>query len=106
MGFSCSSMPTAGFLRSLNSLGELMKVLEGRKQRGIQDALGRAPNGAIPQGDTPLAAGTANQTKLAGRPVEGPLFDLAPAVDKYLKAHLSAISLKVATPTGKTGTPP
>ncbi len=28
----------AGFPRSLNALGELMKVLEARKQRGIQDA--------------------------------------------------------------------
>lgn len=31
----------AGFPRSLNALTELMKVLEARKQRGIQDAPGR-----------------------------------------------------------------
>ncbi|MGI4813447.1 MAG: carboxymuconolactone decarboxylase family protein [Janthinobacterium lividum] len=78
----------AGFPRSLNALGELMKVVEGRKQRGIQDTPGRAPGRAIPQGDALLAAGTANQTKLSGGPVKGPLFDFAPAIDQYLKAHL------------------
>ncbi len=30
----------AGFPRSLNALGELMKVVDARKQRGVQDALG------------------------------------------------------------------
>ncbi len=78
----------AGFPRSLNALGELMKVLEARKQRGIRDAPGRAPGRAIPQGEALLAAGTANQTRLSGGPVEGPLFDFAPAIDEYLKAHL------------------
>lgn len=78
----------AGFPRSLNALGELMKVLEARKQRGIQDAPGRAPSHAIPEGDALLAAGTANQTKLSGAPVKGPLFDFAPAIDEYLKTHL------------------
>jgi len=78
----------AGFPRSLNALGELMKVLDARKQRGIQDAPGNAPSGAIPQGDALLAAGTANQTKLSGGPVKGPLLDFAPAIDTYLKTHL------------------
>ncbi|MEN3363445.1 MAG: hypothetical protein V7606_719 [Burkholderiales bacterium] len=78
----------AGFPRSLNALGELMKVLEARKQRGIQDAPGHEPSRAIPKGDALLAAGTANQTKLAGAPVKGPLFDFAPAIDEYLKVHL------------------
>jgi 4-carboxymuconolactone decarboxylase len=78
----------AGFPRSLNALGELMKVVEARKQRGVQDAQGKAPSRAIPQGDALLAAGTANQTKLAGAPVKGPLFDFAPAVDEFLKTHL------------------
>jgi alkylhydroperoxidase/carboxymuconolactone decarboxylase family protein YurZ len=78
----------AGFPRSLNALGELMKVLESRKQRGIQDAKGRAPSHPIATGDALLAAGTANQTKLSGGPVKGPVFDFAPAIDEYLKAHL------------------
>ena len=73
---------------SLNALGELMKVLEARKQRGIQDAPGREPSRPIPKGDALLAAGTANQTKLSGSPVEGPLFDFAPTANEYLRAHL------------------
>lgn len=78
----------AGFPRSLNALGEFMKVLEARKQRGIKDAPGHLPSRPIPKGDALLAAGTANQTRLAGAPVKGPLFDFAPAIDEYLKTHL------------------
>ena len=78
----------AGFPRSLNALGELMKVVEARKQRGVRDALGQTPRRAIPQGDSLLAAGTANQTKLVGSPVKGALFEFAPAADQYLKTHL------------------
>lgn len=78
----------AGFPRSLNALGELMKVVEARKQRGIQDAPGNAPSRPIPKGDALMAAGTANQTKLSGGPVAGPLFDFAPTASEYLRAHL------------------
>lgn len=78
----------AGFPRSLNALGELMKVVESRKQRGIQDTPGRAPSRPIPTGEALLTAGTANQTKLSGGPVSGPVFDFAPAIDQYLKTHL------------------
>lgn len=77
----------AGFPRSLNALGELMKVLDARRQRGIHDAPGRDP-GPIPSGKELLAVGTATQTKLSGAPVKGPLFDFAPAIDEYLKTHL------------------
>ncbi len=78
----------AGFPRSLNALGELMKVVAARKQRGLKDDVGQEPSHAIPTGDALLAAGTANQTKLIGAPVKGPLFEFAPAADQYLKAHL------------------
>ncbi|WP_237772508.1 carboxymuconolactone decarboxylase family protein [Herbaspirillum robiniae] len=77
----------AGFPRSLNALGELMKVVSERKQQGIDDAPGAEP-GPAPTGDELLAAGTANQTRLSGAPVKGPLFDFAPAIDFFLKAHL------------------
>jgi 4-carboxymuconolactone decarboxylase len=77
----------AGFPRSLNALGELMKVLDVRKQRGVHDAAGREP-GAVPAGKELLAVGTANQTKLSGAPVKGPLFEFAPAIDEFLKTHL------------------
>lgn len=78
----------AGFPRSLNALGELMKVLETRKLRGMEDAPGNAPSRPIPKGDALLAAGMANQTKLSGGPVEGPLFDFAPTANEYLRTHL------------------
>ena len=77
----------AGFPRSLNALGEMMKVLDARKQRGVRDSAGREPT-AVPAGSDVLAAGTANQTKLVGGPVKGPLFDFAPAIDDFLKRHL------------------
>ncbi|MCM1129388.1 MAG: carboxymuconolactone decarboxylase family protein [Alistipes senegalensis] len=35
-----------------------------------------------------LVLGEENQTKLAGNPVKGPLFEFAPAIDVFLKAHL------------------
>ncbi|WP_442867207.1 carboxymuconolactone decarboxylase family protein [Acidovorax sp. NCPPB 3576] len=78
----------AGFPRSLNAIGELMKVVEARVRRGMQDAPGRPPSRTIPQGDALLKAGTANQTQLVGSPVKGALFEFAPAIDEYLKTHL------------------
>jgi alkylhydroperoxidase/carboxymuconolactone decarboxylase family protein YurZ len=77
----------AGFPRSLNALGELMKVLDARKQRGVQDLPGHDP-GPVPSGKELIAVGTANQTKLSGAPVKGPLFEFAPAIDESLKTHL------------------
>jgi len=76
-----------GFPRSLNALGELMKVVDSRKQRGMNDAPGSEP-GPVPTGDELRSLGTANQTKLSGGPVKGPLFEFAPAIDEYLKTHL------------------
>ncbi|RYH31886.1 MAG: carboxymuconolactone decarboxylase, partial [Alcaligenaceae bacterium] len=78
----------AGFPRSLNALNELIKVVEARKQRGVEDAPGKTPTRAIPSGDALLAAGTANQTRLIGGPAKGAVYEFAPAVDQYLKAHL------------------
>lgn len=77
-----------GFPRSLNALGELMKVIQARKQRGIQDAPGREPGRAIPTGDALIAAGAANQTAISGAPVKGPVFEFAPVINQYLQAHL------------------
>ncbi|WP_287433046.1 MULTISPECIES: carboxymuconolactone decarboxylase family protein [Spongiibacter] len=78
----------AGFPRSLNALGTLMAVIEDRRSRGIDDEIGRPPQKPIPEGAELLAAGTANQTRLVGNPVKGPLFDFAPAIGEYLKTHL------------------
>lgn len=78
----------AGFPRSLNALGELMKVVEARKQRGIHDEPGREPCHAVVTGDALLAVGKANQTRIAGAPVQGPLFDFAPVINQFLQTHL------------------
>ena len=77
-----------GFPRSLNALNELMTVVQARKQRGIDDAPGREPGRAIPIGDELLAAGTANQTKISGGPVKGPVFEFAPVINRFLQTHL------------------
>jgi 4-carboxymuconolactone decarboxylase len=78
----------AGFPRSLNALSELMKVVDARQQRGVRDEAGQAPTRPIPSGDALLAAGTANQTRLIGAPARGAIYDFAPVIDQYLKAHL------------------
>ena len=77
----------AGFPRSLNALTALMKLLQTRKEQGTADVQGREP-GPVPVGEALLEAGTENQTKLAGAPVTGPLFEFAPAISLYLKTHL------------------
>lgn len=77
-----------GFPRSLNALNELMSVVQARKQRGIEDARGREPSRAIPTGDELLTAGTANQTKISGAPVKGPVFEFAPVINRFLQTHL------------------
>ena len=77
-----------GFPRSLNALNELMAVVQARKQRGIEDAPGREPSRATPIGDELLAAGTANQTRISGAPVKGPVFEFAPVINRFLQTHL------------------
>ena len=75
-----------GFPRSLNALSCLMAETQARAAAGKHDAPGAAPSPA-PAGRS-LDYGTANQTKLVGAPVQGKLFEFAPAIDEYLKAHL------------------
>lgn len=77
----------AGFPRSLNALSAFMEVLERRRSAGIVDTAGEEPS-PMPEGESSLEFGTKNQTRLAGQPVGGPLYDFAPAVDYFLKAHL------------------
>ena len=77
-----------GFPRSLNALNELMNVVEARKQRGIEDVEGKEPLSPVPAGDELLRVGTANQTKISGAPVQGPLFDFAPVINQFLQTHL------------------
>jgi len=77
----------AGFPRSLNGLGTFMAVMEERKSRGCKDEVGKEA-GLLPADRSSLEFGTENQTRLVGQPVIGALFDFAPAIDQYLKAHL------------------
>lgn len=76
-----------GFPRSLNALSEYMSVVQQRKAKGLNDEAGRLPS-PMPPPQQMMAAGTVNQTKLVGVAVSGALFDFAPAIDKFLKAHL------------------
>ncbi|MFW8632504.1 carboxymuconolactone decarboxylase family protein [Vibrio natriegens] len=76
-----------GFPRSLNALGTFMSVIEERKQQGIFDTEGE-PSSPLPTDESSLSFGTKNQTQLVGQVVSGPLFDFAPEIDQYLKAHL------------------
>jgi quercetin dioxygenase-like cupin family protein len=78
----------SGFPRSLNALGELMNVTRDRQQRGIHDNQGVEPGRVIPTGNELLAAGKANQSRIAGGPVQGPLFDFVPLINQYLQTHL------------------
>ena len=72
-----------GFPRALNAAATLITV---------QDLAAKNAKIAKEQpfvlGDKALEIGTANQTKLCGREVKGPLFDFHPQLDEYLKAHL------------------
>ncbi len=77
-----------GFPRSLNALGELLKVVQARKARGIADAPGREPAKAIPTGEALVAVGTANQTRISGGPVKNAVTDFAPVINRFLQAHL------------------
>lgn len=77
-----------GFPRSLNALNELMEVVAARKQRGIKDAEGAEPAAPVPTGDELRRVGTANQTKISGAPVQGPLFEFAPVINQFLQTHL------------------
>ena len=74
-----------GFPRSLNGLGTLLAVTDKRKEAGKKDVEGVAGTPLV--GDK-LEVGTKVQTDLVGQPVEGRLFDFAPAIDEFLKTHL------------------
>lgn len=77
-----------GFPRSLNALNVLMNVTKARKQRGIKDVAGKEPVQPVPVGDELRQLGIANQTKISGGPVQGPLFEFAPAINQFLQTHL------------------
>jgi 4-carboxymuconolactone decarboxylase len=77
----------AGFPRSLNGIATFMTVMEERGKKRIKDKLGKEASPILTDISS-LEFGTENQTKLVGQPVTGPLYDFAPAIDRFLKAHL------------------
>jgi len=76
-----------GFPRSLNALGTLMNVVREREVEGKNDVAGTPATTILSNGKS-LEVGTENQTKLVGAPVKGALYEFAPAIDQFLKAHL------------------
>ncbi|HOY66423.1 MAG TPA: carboxymuconolactone decarboxylase family protein [Candidatus Ozemobacteraceae bacterium] len=77
----------AGFPRSLNGLDTFMAVMDDRKRRGVVDETGRDAT-PLPADRNSLEYGSENQAKLVGQAVKGPLYEFAPAIDRFLKAHL------------------
>jgi 4-carboxymuconolactone decarboxylase len=77
----------AGFPRSLNGIDNFMGVLEERKQKGIKDEPGKEP-GPMPANKSSIELGTEIQTRLAGKPITGPIYTFAPTIDRFLKGHL------------------
>jgi len=77
----------AGFPRALNGLATLMSVLDERKAKGINDPTGKEAN-PFPSDISSLELGKKVQTQLSGKPVTGPLFDFAPAINQLLQRHL------------------
>ncbi|WP_431197076.1 carboxymuconolactone decarboxylase family protein [Stenotrophomonas sp. AB1(2024)] len=65
-----------------------MAVVETRKAQSIADAPGQPPSGEIPVGDALRAVGTANQTRISGAPVKGPVMAFAPVINQFLQTHL------------------
>jgi len=77
----------AGFPRALNGLATLMGVVDARKAKGINDSTGKQAN-PFPPDKSSLELGKQVQTELSGKPVTGPLFDFAPAINQLLQRHL------------------
>lgn len=69
-----------GFPRALNGLATLMEVAEERQAAGITDAIGEEAR-RLPADKSTLQLGKSVQTELAGKPLSGPLFDFAPAIN-------------------------
>jgi 4-carboxymuconolactone decarboxylase len=76
-----------GFPRSLNGISTFMNVLEERKDKGIKDEIGKEAS-PLPANKSSILLGTEIQTRLAGRPVTGPIYTFAPVIDQFLKGHL------------------
>ena len=82
----------AGFPRSLNALSAFMEVVDDRKVKGIEDAMGKEARTVPPDFDR-NAYGAKVRAKLAGREtdISGAQWQLfSPVMDTFLKEHLFA----------------
>lgn len=77
----------AGFPRCLTGLNTFLAVLDERKKQGIQDEMGEDAS-PLPEHADIYEIGTANQTKIIGRPASGRIYEFAPVIDTFLKEHL------------------
>ena len=77
----------AGVPRALNGLATLMSVVDDRKAEGINDPVGQEAS-TLADDKSSVEVGKAVQTELSGKPVTGPLFDFAPAINELLQGHL------------------
>lgn len=78
-----------------------MKVVEARKQRGVEDVEGKEPVAAIPVGDELRRVGTANQTKISGAPSGDLCLILPRSLINFYKRICSATFSPAITSTGK-----
>ncbi|NNK77060.1 MAG: carboxymuconolactone decarboxylase [Maribacter sp.] len=81
----------AGFPRSIRGLQTLLKVLEERKSKGIDDDWGPEAS-PISDSETKYERGKTILEELVGRPLEGkPDYQkFSPEIDRFLKEHLFA----------------
>ena len=81
-----------GFPRSIRGIQSFMAVLEERKSKGIQDAMGLDAS-PVPQGGSKYERGKKILGELTKAPQDQPLAAysvFAPAIDTFLKEHLFA----------------
>jgi len=79
----------AGFPRSLNAIAALQRVVEERKQKGINDAAGKEPSKVVST-KSKFAYGKDVQTKLTNSTATGAPQRFVPIIDTFLKEHLFA----------------
>jgi 4-carboxymuconolactone decarboxylase len=81
-----------GFPRSLNALSAFMEVIDGRKAKGIEDAVGKESS-PVPSDLNKDEYGAKVRAMLAGREtdISGARWQqFSPAIDTFLKEHLFA----------------
>ena len=81
-----------GFPRSLRAIQTFMKVLDERKQRGIEDVMGKEASDMIAQGDK-YERGAKILKELSGMDSSHPKTGygaFVPTIDRFLKEHLFA----------------